>query len=118
MKSEQQTYLIKKKPIFRDQLVTVSDLETFKTELLIAIQALLGNSKKAEEKKWLKTYEVKRLLKISAGTLQTLRSNGTLPYSKIGGILYYNAEDIQKVMESSKKDFHSRFRSIYGDNNT
>jgi hypothetical protein len=33
-------------------------------------------------KKWLKAHEVRRLLKISPGTLQTLKANGTIPYTK------------------------------------
>jgi hypothetical protein len=39
-----------------------------------------------------------KMLQISPGTLQNLRINGTLPFSKMGGIIYYDIEDIQKVM--------------------
>ena len=42
------------------------------------------------------------LLQISPGTLQNLRANGVLPFHKVGGIIFYDAEDIQKVMDSSK----------------
>jgi hypothetical protein len=41
-------------------------------------------------------------LQISPGTLQNLRINGTLPYTKIGGIIYYDAAEIQKVMEENR----------------
>ena len=34
------------------------------------------------------------MLRISPGTLQNLRVNGTLAYTKIGGIIYYKYEDI------------------------
>lgn len=52
-----------------------------------------------EPKEWLKSYEVRKLLGISAGTLQNLRLNGTLPYTKIGGLMYYRYEEIRKLME-------------------
>ncbi|WP_462227195.1 helix-turn-helix domain-containing protein [Mucilaginibacter sp.] len=59
-----------------------------------------------EPKKWLKTYQVKNLLKISDNTVQTLRDNGTVPFTKIGGILYYNYEDINKVLSGEVKSKH------------
>ena len=42
------------------------------------------------------------LLKVSPGTLQNLRINGTLPYTKIGGIIFYDAEEIEKVMKNNR----------------
>ncbi len=44
------------------------------------------------------------ILQVSPGTLQNLRINGTLPYSKVGGIIYYDIEDIQKAMSQSRVD--------------
>jgi hypothetical protein len=38
------------------------------------------------------------LLHISPRTLQTLRSNGTLPFSRINGKIYYRRQDIQKIL--------------------
>jgi len=32
---------------------------------------------------------VRKLLGVSNGTLQTLRVNGSLPFSKIGGLYFY-----------------------------
>ncbi|WP_370362918.1 hypothetical protein [Mucilaginibacter flavidus] len=42
------------------------------------------------------------MLKISPGTLQNLRVNGTRTFTKIGGIMYYKYEDILKMMEGNK----------------
>jgi len=47
---------------------------------------------------WLDNYKVMTLLRISYRTLQTLRSNGMLPYSKIGRKVYYRREDVQKIL--------------------
>jgi predicted site-specific integrase-resolvase len=54
-------------------------------------------------KKWIKSYEVRKLLNISPGTLQNLRMNGTLPFTRMGGALYYDNEDIQKILQTNKK---------------
>ena len=74
-------------------ILTLEDLLHFKTEL----RALL-RTEAAPPKKWLKSDEVKKLLKVSSGTLQTLRINKTLKYTKIGGIIYYDYEHIHKSM--------------------
>lgn len=78
-------------------IITKEDLQQFKIELLEAIKELL-QGKITEQKLWLRTSEVKKMLKISSGTLQNLRINGTISYSKIGGTLYYNYKDIEKLL--------------------
>ena len=52
--------------------------------------------------KKMKSHEVRRLLKISPGTLQTLKASGIIPYTKIGGVHFYDYEDIQRILESGK----------------
>ena len=83
------------------KIITTDDLREFKIELLDEIRAIVSEQKTAISKKWLKSNEVRKLLNISPGTLQTLRINGTLPYTKIGGTNYYNFTDIEKLL--SKK---------------
>ena len=82
-------------------IITKEDLQQFKTELLEGIEQLI-KQKTTEQKLWLRTSEVKSLLNISSGTLQNLRINGTLSCSKIGGTLYYNYNDIQKLLMEPK----------------
>ncbi|KUJ56231.1 MULTISPECIES: helix-turn-helix domain-containing protein [Chryseobacterium] len=82
-------------------IITKEDLQEFKIELLEAIKNLLQNNL-SEQKLWLRTSEVKKLLNISSGTLQNLRINGTLAYSKIGGTIYYNYKDIEKLLNDFK----------------
>ena len=55
-----------------------------------------------EQKKWLKSKEVRNMLGISPGTLQTLRINGTIPYSKVGGVIYYDNDEIQRILYANK----------------
>lgn len=80
-------------------IITREDLQIFKTELLEEIKNLL-QVKNSEKKLWLRSTEVKELLKISTGTLQNLRVNGTLSYTRIGGTLYYNYKDIEQLLNS------------------
>lgn len=82
-------------------IITKEDLQQFKIELLEAIRELL-QGKTTEQKLWLRTSEVKKLLNISSGTLQNLRINGTVTYSKIGGTLFYNYKDIEKLLKDVK----------------
>ncbi|MEX0314041.1 MAG: helix-turn-helix domain-containing protein, partial [Allomuricauda sp.] len=60
------------------------------------------NQNEQPAKKWLKSPEVRELLGISPGTLQNLRINGTLPYTKVGGVLYYDYQEIMQVLEKNK----------------
>ncbi|MDP1795695.1 MAG: helix-turn-helix domain-containing protein [Daejeonella sp.] len=78
------------------EIITKEDLQEFREQLLQDIKQLLG-AQLNEPKKLLKSYQVKNMLKISSGTLQTLRTNGTLPYKKVGGIIYYQYEDLLKL---------------------
>lgn len=82
--------------------ITTDDLREFKLELLEAIQKLLTDPVLGGTKKYLKSGEVMKLLQISPSTLQTLRVNGTLPYSKMGGTLFYAVDDIERIMQDNK----------------
>jgi hypothetical protein len=85
------------------QILTTDDLREFKVELIDEIGKLLRQNGIQPVKKWLKSQEVRKLLNISPGTLQTMRVNGTLTFSKIGGVIYYEYDDIQKMIEDNKK---------------
>ncbi|WP_406684586.1 helix-turn-helix domain-containing protein [Seonamhaeicola sp. MEBiC1930] len=88
-------------------IITTEDLREFKMELLDDIKQLLNNQSGQVTKKWLKSPEVRDLLGISPGTLQNLRINGTLPYTKVGGVLYYNYQEIMQVLEDNR--IHNKF---------
>lgn len=48
--------------------------------------------------KWLTNRDVMRMLGVSRATLQRYRSKGLLPYSKIGGKVYYTAKDLERAL--------------------
>lgn len=85
-------------------LVTRPELERFKAEIVIEIKKILLSERRPEVKLWMRSADVRKLLGISAGTLQNLRTNGTLHYSKIGGSMFYRTEDVEKMMNDGSTD--------------
>lgn len=83
------------------EILTKADLYEFRKSLLEDITKILKGTNE-QSKKWLKSTEVRKLLNISPGTLQNLRINGTLTYTKIGGIMYYDQTDIEKLLNGNK----------------
>jgi hypothetical protein len=81
------------------EIVTTDDLREFKVELFRELKRMLQEHHGQPAKKWLRSYEIRKLLGISPGTLQNLRVNGTLPFTKIGGVLFYDYEDVRKMLE-------------------
>ena len=84
------------------EIITKKDLENLKTDLLTELKQIISVSKPntLQNKEWLKSHEVRKLLGISPGTLQTMRVNGTIKFSKVGGIFYYSYSDIQKLLSA------------------
>ncbi len=85
------------------EIITREDLNEFRSLLLTDLKDMF-NSKPQQQKQWLKSSEVRKLLNISPGTLQNLRVNGNITYTKVGGILYYSSSDLEKVLEENKVD--------------
>ena len=63
---------------------------------------------------WLDGSDVMRALHISPRTLQTLRSNGTLPYSHIGGKIFYKREVLEDLLERNYATSLSGKEGTYG----
>lgn len=96
---------LQNRSIMATSIITTDDLRDFKMELLDDIKKILNKQASSTLKKYLKSSEVMEMLRISPGTLQNLRINGTLPFSKMGGIIYYDSEDIQKVMLKNRVEY-------------
>jgi hypothetical protein len=84
----------------KNNLVTVQDLHNMKEEIISEFAAMTGNI--TTQKEWLRSAEVMGMLSISTGTLQNLRINGDIPFTKIGGTLYYERKAILKVLNDNK----------------
>jgi hypothetical protein len=83
------------------EIITKEDLNEFRRLLIADLSTLLA-IKPQQQKKWLKSNEVRKLLNISPGTLQNLRINGTLIYSRVGGIIFYEYAHIDKLLNQNK----------------
>ena len=86
--------------------VTYGDLQMMKQalreEILQDTRKLLAEQAPTPQKKWLKNNAVRDLLGVSAGTLQSMRDNGILPFSRIGRHFYYDSDEIEAVLERKK----------------
>ncbi len=90
-------------------IITPKDLVKLKKEPLIEIKTLLDEQKlntepPKPEKQCIKSHQVQRMLAISPGTLQNLRINGTIPYSKLGGVLLYDKNEIERIFETNMRN--------------
>lgn len=83
-------------------IITTEDLQEFKYELFQELKILFKENPKTTPNKYLKSAEVMEMLQVSPGTLQNLRINGTLPYTKIGGIILYEYDEILKVLKENR----------------
>jgi len=80
------------------ELLTASDFVDFRLQLLKEFKQLLSE-KEISPERLLKSHEVRGILQISPGTLQNLRRNKTLQFTKVGGIIYYHYQDVQKLVK-------------------
>ncbi len=85
------------------EVITKDDLEVFRKSLLNDIQSLLSNNKNESDKEWLRCSDVRKMLKISTGTVQNLRVSGKLKSRKVGGIHYYKLTDIENMISGKIK---------------
>ncbi|CAM3777025.1 helix-turn-helix domain-containing protein [Flavobacterium gelidilacus] len=101
MAKKNQNQVISEPPrIYREQLITVDDLNHFRMQLLEDIKQIMqgASNQIIKNRQWLKAGEVRKLLNISPGTLNTLRINGKIKNTKIGKNVYYNYDDINKLL--------------------
>ncbi len=65
------------------------------------IKERLSSLEVPEEKEILDNQDVLQLLKISSRTLQSYRDNGILPFSKVGGKIYYQMVDVRDLVKKN-----------------
>lgn len=81
-------------------VITKEDFDQFKEELLNEVKALFETN--IEKKKWIRSKDVREMLGISDGTLQTFRINKTIPAYKLDATWFYKREEIIEVMEKNR----------------
>jgi hypothetical protein len=82
------------------EIVTLEDLAKFKSELLLGIKEILDTRQDPDTPKYLRTSDVRKILGLSASTIQSLRNNGKLPFVKVQGTIYYKPGDNNELFSS------------------
>ncbi|MFC0779983.1 DNA-binding protein [Flavobacterium sp. HJSW_4] len=89
-----------------EEFITKDDLRQFGLLMTDTIRNAVAEAFNAEnivrEPEWLKSKAVRRMLDISAGSVQTLRTSQKVRFKKVLGSYYYNREDIQKLFSDEK----------------
>lgn len=78
--------------LLKRKIISIDDLTDEQLDILYD-RALLED--------WIDGQMVMQKLHISARTLQTLRSNGTIPYTKIGHKIWYLKRDLERVLRNN-----------------
>ena len=84
------------------EILTKDDLNSFKSELFAELTVLLAEKKAIESLKYFKTWEVMKAFNISKGKLQAIRNGGKLPFTRIGKCIYFEYDDIKKLLDENK----------------
>lgn len=84
------------------EFITKEDLLELKNDLVAEIRRYspFYRTKDEQKRQWIKSSEVRKLLGISPGTLQNMRLKGDIPFKKIGGLIFYNYDDIIEMMKT------------------
>jgi len=87
-----------------DKNVTKEDLQQFGLLLINQIKSifekeLIQDKDDILSPEWLKGRAVRKLLDISAGSLQNLRISGKVRYRKVLGSYYYNKADLLAMFD-------------------
>ena len=64
----------------------------------------LGEKNNDKTDKWIDGAEAMNILKIGKSTLQKLRDEGEIEYSKMGKIILYNRFSIEEYIERNKRE--------------
>jgi hypothetical protein len=85
------------------EAVTKEDLRQFSLLLFDKIESLFKKTNleesETDDPEWLKSKAVRKLLDISAGSVQNLRMTQKVRFKKVLGSYYYNKEDLLKLFK-------------------
>lgn len=82
-----------------EELATKSDLNSL-LETLTEIHQLLMKSQNSTNSQFLRSNDVKKLLRISDGTLQRMRISGCIKAKKINGTWFYSMSEINTLLNT------------------
>lgn len=86
--------------------IEVATFQKMKMNFSTRIRQIVGKASAKNTEEWLDNQEVCLLLKISPRTLQNLRDNGSIPYTRIERKIFYNKREIWNFIE--KRNIQSK----------
>jgi hypothetical protein len=83
------------------EIVTKDDLENFRVRMMRDIRIILEEHSRIflERPEGYRTIDVRKILRCSSNKLISLRITRKLRTKKIGGSLYYNKEDVKRLLD-------------------
>ncbi|MEN5232520.1 helix-turn-helix domain-containing protein [Sphingobacterium faecium] len=91
--------LRRRRKVENERIITYQDLLDFKEELIKEIRSICTSN--TPSRKWLKSSEVRKLLGLSATKLQIMRNKDEIPFTRVGGVIYYLEEAVHQMLESN-----------------
>lgn len=85
------------------ELITKDDLEDFRKSLITEIKLIIKPTSDSSNVEWLRCADVRKMLKISTGTIQKLRISGKLKSNRVGGIHFYKRSDVENMISGKDK---------------
>ncbi len=84
-------------------ILTIEDLMAFEQRLKTFLIEVILEQKciSTNNTEYLRTREVKKLLKVSDNKLKSMRELGVIPYSFIGKTYYYPKQEILNILENN-----------------
>ncbi|KVV14601.1 hypothetical protein [Flavobacterium sp. TAB 87] len=89
------------------EIITKEDLIQFGLHLRNDIYNVLTSKSRETDlfsPKWLKSRAVRKMMDMSAGSIQNLRVTGKVRYKKVLGSYYYNKKDLEKLFKNAKEN--------------
>jgi 5-bromo-4-chloroindolyl phosphate hydrolysis protein len=62
------------------------------------------NQQQLQDFPFIKSREVRKMLRISVSTLQMMRNKGQIPFKRVGGQLLYEYNDVKKLLLNGKTE--------------
>ncbi|MFD1602940.1 DNA-binding protein [Flavobacterium artemisiae] len=89
-----------------EKFITKDDLRQFGLMLSDTMRSVVAEALKSKDNEtdtlWLRSKAVRRLLDISAGSVQNLRTSKKVRFKKVLGSYYYNREDLLNLFKDEK----------------
>ncbi len=88
-------------------ILTKNDMDEIRQHLISDLKETIGsNINKMTD--WIRSSEVQDILNCSSSTLQNFRANNILPFTKLGGTLYYDRSEIERILKEKYNERNNK----------